>query len=222
MGIIFEDENFQFVFKIKRHIAFPDERNDFMNLANKITMARILMIPLFMITYLWNFPYNELVACVIFAIAALTDGVDGYVARNYKMVTDFGKFIDPLADKLLIATALICFVEKNEIAGYMAVIIIAREFMVTGLRTIAMSKGVVIAASMTGKIKTVIQIIAVICVFLFGYPEAGEITASTEMILNVCGHQISPGYIAMFIATLFTVYSGIEYMVKNRKLLVDC
>ncbi|MBQ4630531.1 MAG: CDP-diacylglycerol--glycerol-3-phosphate 3-phosphatidyltransferase [Clostridia bacterium] len=192
-----------------------------MNLANKITMTRILMIPLFMVAYLWNFPYNELVACIIFAIAALTDGVDGYVARNYKMVTDFGKFIDPLADKLLIATALICFVEAREIAGYMAVVIIAREFIVTGLRTVAMSKGVVIAASMTGKIKTCIQIIAVICVFLFGNPQANEITASQSMMINAFGNEYSPGYIAMFVATIFTVYSGIEYLVKNKKLLDD-
>ncbi len=183
-----------------------------MNLANKITMARICMIPLFMIAYLVDFPYHNLVACAIFALAALTDGVDGYVARNYKMVTDFGKFIDPLADKLLIATALICFVEAGEIAGYMAVLIIAREFIVTGLRTVAMSKGVVIAASMTGKIKTCIQIAAVICVFLFGKNTGyGDFTIGSYTV----------GYIAMFIATLYTIYSGIEYLSKNKELLAD-
>ena len=187
-----------------------------MNLANKITMTRICMIPLFMIAYLIDFPYHNLVACLIFALAAFTDGVDGYVARNYKMVTDFGKFIDPLADKLLIATALICFVEENEIAGYMAVLIIAREFIVTGLRTVAMSKGVVIAASMTGKIKTVIQIIAVICVFLFGNePVYGNLN------INIFGNSLTPGYIAMFIATIYTIYSGIEYLAKNKELLAD-
>lgn len=184
-----------------------------MNLANKITMSRILLIPLFMIAYMWDFAYNELVACVIFAVASLTDGVDGYVARNYNMVTDFGKFIDPLADKLLIATALICFVGSGEIAAYMAVIIIAREFIVTGLRTVAMSKGVVIAASMTGKIKTCIQIGAVICVFLFG----NELGYN----FNILGKDCSIGYIAMFVATIFTVYSGIEYLVQNKKLLED-
>jgi len=187
-----------------------------MNLANKITMTRICMIPLFMIAYLIQFPYHNLVACGIFALAAFTDGVDGYVARNYKMVTDFGKFIDPLADKLLIATALICFVESGEIAGYMAILIIAREFIVTGLRTIAMSKGVVIAASMTGKIKTCIQIIAVICVFLFGpNPDYGNF----EILLF--GSSYTPGFIAMFIATIYTVYSGVEYLSKNKKLLID-
>lgn len=187
-----------------------------MNLANKITMTRIFMIPLFMVAYILDFKYSNLVACVIFALAALTDGVDGYVARNYKMVTDFGKFIDPLADKLLIATALICFVEANEIAGYMAVLIIAREFIVTGLRTVAMSKGVVIAASMTGKIKTCIQIVAVICVFLFGNkPVYGDF--NIEMFDRV----FTPGYIAMFIATIYTIYSGIEYLAKNKELLAD-
>ena len=187
-----------------------------MNLANKITMVRIFMIPLFMVAYLIDFPYHNLVACAIFALAAFTDGVDGYVARNYKMVTDFGKFIDPLADKLLIATALICFVEKNEIAGYMAVLIIAREFIVTGLRTVAMSKGVVIAASMTGKIKTCIQIIAVICVFLFGQdPVYGDFS------IKLFGASYTPGYIAMFVATIYTIYSGIEYLAKNKELLAD-
>jgi len=188
-----------------------------MNLANKITMTRILLIPLFMIAYMWDFAYNELVACVIFAVAALTDGVDGYVARNYKMVTDFGKFIDPLADKLLVATALICFVGEGEIAAYMAVIIIAREFIVTGLRTVAMSKGVVIAASMTGKIKTCIQIGAVICVFLFGYHSSyGE-----SFVFELFGNKYSVGYIAMFVATLFTIYSGVEYLAVNKSLLED-
>lgn len=187
-----------------------------MNLANKITMVRIFMIPLFMVAYLVDFPYHNLVACAIFALAAFTDGVDGYVARNYKMVTDFGKFIDPLADKLLIATALICFVEKNEIAGYMAVLIIAREFIVTGLRTVAMSKGVVIAASMTGKIKTCIQIIAVICVFLFG-----QDAVYGDFAIRMFGSSYTVGYIAMFIATIYTIYSGVEYLAKNKELLAD-
>ena len=187
-----------------------------MNLANKITMTRICMIPIFMVAYLIDFPYHNLVACAIFALAAFTDGVDGYVARNYKMVTDFGKFIDPLADKLLIATALICFVESGEIAGYMAVLIIAREFIVTGLRTVAMSKGVVIAASMTGKIKTCIQIIAVICVFLFGRnPDYGNFE------IQMLGSSYTPGFIAMFIATIYTIYSGVEYLSKNKELLAD-
>lgn len=188
-----------------------------LNLANKITMTRIFMIPFFMITYMWGFPYHNLVACLLFAVAAFTDGVDGYVARNYKMVTDFGKFIDPLADKLMVATALICFVGAGEIPAYMAVIIIAREFIVTGLRTVAMSKGVVIAAAMTGKIKTCIQIGATICVFLFGYHSSyGDFT------FKFFGSFVTtPGEVAMFLATLFTIYSGVEYLYKNKSLLED-
>ena len=184
-----------------------------MNLANKITLTRMALIPLFMIAFMWNFPYNELVACVIFAIASLTDGVDGYIARNYNMVTDFGKFLDPLADKLLVATALICFVGSGDIGAYMAIIIIAREFIVTGLRTIAMSKGVVIAASMTGKIKTCIQIGAVICVFLFGNDFFFRV--------SLFGRDYTIGYLAMFVATMYTTYSGWEYITKNKKLLED-
>ena len=189
----------------------------FLNLANKITMTRIFMIPLFMIAYMWKFPYHNLVACLLFAIAALTDGVDGYVARNYKMVTDFGKFIDPLADKLMIATALICFVGSGEIPSYMAVIIVAREFIVTGLRTVAMSKGVVIAAAMTGKIKTCIQIVATICVFMFGYHSYyGDFTFCIFEKITT-----TPGELAMLVATLFTIYSGVEYLYKNKSLLED-
>lgn len=179
-----------------------------MNTANKITISRILLIPVFMIVLMMQFKYSDIVASLIFSFAAATDGVDGYVARKYNQVTDFGKFIDPLADKLLVATALICLVSMGRIAAYMAVIIIAREFIVTSLRIVAISKGVVIAAEMTGKIKTVIQIIATVCSLLF-YSE-------DFMILNW-----SAGYIAMFVATLFTIYSGAVYLKNNWGLIAD-
>jgi len=180
----------------------------FMNTANKITILRILLIPVFMIVLMLQLKYSDIAASLIFAIAAATDGVDGYVARRYNQITDFGKFMDPLADKLLIATALICLVSMGRIAAYMAVIIIAREFIVTSLRIVAISKGVVIAAEMTGKIKTVIQILATVCSLLF-YGE--EFT-----IVNW-----SAGYIAMFIATIFTIYSGVVYLKKNWNLISD-
>ena len=179
-----------------------------MNTANKITILRILMIPIFMIVLMMDFKYNDLVAALIFVAAAATDGVDGYVARKYNQITDFGKFIDPLADKLLVATALICLVEMGTIAAYMAVIIIAREFIVTSLRIVAISKGVVIAAEMTGKIKTVIQIIATVIALVFG----GE-----KFIIG----GFSAGYIAMLIATLFTIYSGYVYLKNNWSLVAD-
>lgn len=179
-----------------------------MTTANKITIARILLIPVFMIVFMLGFKGSDIWAAVVFALASLTDGIDGHIARKYNQITDFGKFLDPLADKLLISTALICFVGAGRIPAYMAVIIIAREFIVTGLRTIAASKGVVIAAIMTGKVKTCIQIIASFCVMLFW---SGK--------FEIMGYSI--GYIAMFISTLFTIYSGWEYLARNKELLKD-
>lgn len=179
-----------------------------MNTANKITILRILMIPIFMVVLMIDFAYNDLVAALIFVVAAATDGVDGYVARKYNQITDFGKFIDPLADKLLVATALICLVDMGRIASYMAIIIIAREFIVTSLRIVAISKGVVIAAEMTGKIKTVIQIIATVISLVFD----GE-----KFLIG----NFSAGYIAMLIATLFTIYSGYVYLKNNWSLVAD-
>ena len=187
-----------------------------MTTANKVTLSRMMLIPIFVIVLMCNVPYGDYIALAIFALASLTDGIDGYIARKYNQVTDFGKFLDPLADKLLIATALICFVELQRMPAWMAVVIIAREFIVTGLRSIAASKGIVIAAIMTGKIKTCIQIVAVICVFLFGNkPVYGDF--NIEMFDRV----FTPGYIAMFIATIYTIYSGIEYLAKNKELLAD-
>lgn len=183
-----------------------------MNLANKITLVRILMIPLFMIALMLQTVTTgytvvcDIVATVIFAVAALTDGLDGHIARKYNQITDFGKFVDPLADKLLVATALISLVELGRIPAWMPVIIIAREFIVTSLRIVAMSNGVVLSANMTGKIKTVIQIIAIICALLL-YNDK----------FAILGFSI--GYISMFIATLFTIYSGVVYLKDNWKLI---
>ena len=180
-----------------------------MNTANKVTIARMILIPVFFVIMMSNIPYADIISMVIFAIAALTDGIDGHIARKYNQITDFGKFLDPLADKLLIATALIGFVELGRMPAWMAVIIIAREFIVTGLRSIAASKGVVIAAIMTGKIKTVIQLIAIICTMLF-----------SRMSVLVCGYP-AVGFVTMAISTLFTIYSGYEYIARNANLLKD-
>lgn len=183
-----------------------------MNLPNKITLARIFLIPLFIVvlmsgkwTGMLEFYFN-ISAAAIFAIAALTDGVDGYLARKNNQVTDLGKFLDPIADKLLVAAALICLVELQRIPSYMAIIIIAREFIVTGLRIVAISNGVVMAAEMTGKIKTVIQIIATVVALLF-----------YEVMIG----PVSLGYIAMLIATLFTIYSGYVYLAKNWDMVIN-
>ncbi len=187
-----------------------------MNLPNKITIARICMIPLFMIVLMCgaNFGWANyhIWSAIIFAIASMTDGIDGHIARSRNLVSDFGKFMDPLADKLLVCTALICFIQLDWMPAYMAVIIIAREFIVTGLRTLAASKGIVMAAIMTGKIKTVIQMIAILCTMVFseGLIPAGEI----------CGYP-AIGFVAMAISTLFTIYSGYEYIARNVDLIKD-
>lgn len=178
-----------------------------MNTANKITLVRIAMIPLFMAAMLSGLPYSSIIAMIIFAIAGITDRIDGYVARKYNQVTDFGKFIDPLADKLLVTAALIILVEWGQIPSWAAVIIIAREFMVQGLRLIAVGEGVVVAAGTSGKVKTVVTIVA-ICVMLTDFHDYELIKG----YLTVDGLAI----ISMLITT---VWSGIEYFYKNRKLL---
>lgn len=185
-----------------------------MNLPNKITLARICLIPVFLIVLMcgkcFDLPNYGIWAAVVFAVASLTDGIDGHIARSRGLVTDFGKFADPLADKLLVSTALICFVQLHWMPAYMAVIIVAREFIVTGLRTIAASKGIVMAAIMTGKIKTTIQIIAILLTMLFFNVDLSPI----------CGYP-PIGFVAMAVSTLFTIYSGIEYIAKNKELLKD-
>lgn len=178
-----------------------------MNTANKITLVRIAMIPLFMAAMLSGLPYSSIIAMIIFAIAGITDRIDGYVARKYNQVTDFGKFIDPLADKLLVTAALIILVEWGQIPSWAAVIIIAREFLVQGLRLIAVGEGVVVAAGTSGKVKTVVTIVA-ICVMLTDFHDYELIKG----YLTVDGLAI----ISMLITT---VWSGIEYFYKNRKLL---
>ena len=174
-----------------------------MNLANKITMIRILLVPVFMFfLFIKHMPFGEYIAVAIFIIAAITDGLDGYVARKHNQVTNFGKFIDPLADKLLVTAALISLVELDQLASWVAIIIISREFVVTSLRVVAVNDGVIIAASMWGKIKTVTQIIAIITVLLEKSPYA-----------------LSFGRVAMYVAVIFTIWSGIDYLVKNWKVV---
>jgi len=136
-----------------------------MNLANKVTISRILLVPIFLLALIINIKYAEIeigkyIAALIFIIAASTDGIDGYIARKRQQVTTLGKFLDPLADKLLVTAALIWLVENADIPSWMAIIIIGREFIVTGVRLVAAGEGVVIAASIWGKLKTIIQIIA--------------------------------------------------------------
>lgn len=176
-----------------------------MNLANKITVIRVLMIPIFMIILFSDYKNSNYIAALIFAIAALTDSLDGYIARSRNLVTTFGKFVDPLADKLLVSTALISLVQLGKIPAWIVIIIIAREFTITGFRTIAASEGLTIAASPLGKIKTISQLIAIIVLLLNNYP------------FRLFGFPFD--IIMVYIALFFTVLSGIDYILKNKHVL---
>ena len=182
-----------------------------MNLPNKITMARVIMIPIFVVLMLVDtIPYYNYWACAIFCIACISDFFDGYLARKYNLVSNFGKFADPLADKLLVCSALICFVELELLPAWMVIIIISREFIISGVRLIASDNGVVIAASMWGKVKTTFQMIMSIYLILFA-----DIYAANDGVLKIIGQVLA------YIAIALTVISLIDYMAKNIKLFTE-
>lgn len=178
-----------------------------MNLPNKLTLLRICLIPVFVILMLSQVSNFFLISCIIFIIASITDFLYGKIARKYNLVTDFGKFMDPLADKLLVLSALICMIEYDLVAGWMVIIIVARELTVSILRAIAADNGKVIAASGGGKIKTTSQMIAIILLLI------GANYSNSQIVFV--------GTIAMYIATIFTLYSGIDYLYKNRELFMN-
>ena len=173
-----------------------------MNLPNKLTVGRMVAVPFFIAAYLLGyFP----AALIIFILASITDALDGNIARKQGLVTNFGKIMDPLADKILVYSALCLFIESGIIKAWMLIIILAREFIVAGMRTVAASEGTVLAAGMSGKIKTVLQMVAVI-VYLFALCLNDDLKATVMMVGNV-----------LFYASLvMTVYSGAEYVLKNR------
>lgn len=186
------------------------------NLANKLTIARIFLAPLFMILILMKIPYGEFIAALVFVFAASTDALDGYIARKSKTVTTVGKFLDPLADKLLVSAALITLAWMQQISPVPAFIIISREFAVTGLRVIAAAEGLIISASKWGKIKTVSQIVAITALTL----DAGldKMPGIIQVILNFL-----PVYwiaiISLWFAVIMTIFSGIDYFLKNAHII---
>ncbi|MBC5626817.1 CDP-diacylglycerol--glycerol-3-phosphate 3-phosphatidyltransferase [Clostridium sp. NSJ-49] len=190
-----------------------------MNLANKLTMLRIFLVPIFLIFIaMKGIPYGTIIATLVFIIASLTDQLDGYIARSRNQVTTFGKFMDPLADKLLVTSALISLVELGLIPSYAAIIIIAREFAVSGLRTIAASEGKIIAASWWGKIKTVIQIISILLLLIKVNIETSPYLANlinNNSAMNKF-FEFAPT-IFLYLAVIVTIISGIDYFVKNKK-----
>ena len=189
-----------------------------MNLPNKLTALRILMIPLFMIITLFPFDWgtlavaqsqiavNQLVGAIIFAIASFTDWLDGYIARRDGLVTNFGKFADPLADKMLVATAMIVLVGQGLAPSWVVSIIISRELAVTGLRLLLVKEGEVMAAAWPGKIKTATQMVAIILLFLDNFPFQAIGIPVADIMLYLC--------------LVFTIYSGVDYFIKNKHVFV--
>ena len=177
-----------------------------MNLPNKITIFRVCMIPVFLIFMLVpNIPYGNYIAVAVFAIACLSDALDGYLARKHNLVTNFGKFMDPLADKLLVCSALICFVELSYMPAWIVIVIIAREFIISGFRLIASDNGVVIAASYWGKFKTIAQMIT--CILLIVQLPFGWIEVVEQVFI--------------WLSLVLTVVSLCEYIWKNRNVLKE-
>lgn len=204
-----------------------------MTTANKITMVRILMIPFFIYFALQYDKTSLIIALVLFCLASVTDFLDGYIARKYNQVTDFGKFVDPLADKLLVTAALLIFIEKGIFPAWMVFIVLAREFIITSLRNVAAAKGKVLAASWTGKVKTCVQIAGIIIDFFVlilsssTLEEMNNIQSYIGAIGGVDGPTavLTTGFgipnIVAWVVTLVTIYAGIDYMVKNWDLVKD-
>lgn len=205
-----------------------------MTTANKITMVRILMIPFFIYFTLQYDKTSLIIALVLFCLASVTDFLDGYIARKYNQVTDFGKFVDPLADKLLVTAALLIFIEKGIFPAWMVFIVLAREFIITSLRNVAAAKGKVLAASWTGKVKTCVQIAGIIIDFFVLILISGNLEDMNTAIassIGVIGGADGPtavltaGFgipnIVAWVVTLVTIYAGIDYMVKNWDLVKD-
>lgn len=204
-----------------------------MNLPNKLSLLRIILIPVTMLFMLpisifgfepqgWNAfiaEHGMLIAAIVFIIASLTDFADGQIARRFNMITDLGKFLDSLADKMLVIAVLIAFVELGRISAWLLMIIVLREFMVTGIRLVASQKGVVMAAKMIGKIKTTTQMIAII--YMMFEPLLLKLTGSEYAYpLPVCPVTII-GDVLFVISVIMTVISGLDYLIKNRSYLKE-
>ena len=170
-----------------------------MNLANKLTLLRVLMIPAFLGVLYWGGPNSEYIALAIFVIASLTDFLDGYIARSRGLVTDFGKFMDPLADKVLVTTAMLWFVQTGVMPAWAVAVVIFREFAISCIRLIAAERGRVIAAAWSGKIKTAATMVFLMLMFL---PLPGWVDT-----------------LGVWVIVVTTVYSGLEYLVKNRDVI---
>lgn len=171
-----------------------------MNLANKLTVLRVVLVPVFIVLYMMG---HYFYAAYVFVIASCTDFLDGKIARERGLVTNFGKIMDPLADKILVYSAFVLMVEDGQVPGWMFIVILTREFLVAGLRTVAAADGIVIAADMSGKIKTVLQMLAVGFLMVRNWPFYYIGVPVDKILLWGC--------------VIMTVYSGAEYVIKNRQ-----
>lgn len=170
-----------------------------MNTANKITLFRVVMIPAFVIVCYLDFPGAHWVALALFVLASVSDFVDGYIARNYNQITDFGKFLDPIADKLLVTSAMLIFVEQGRMPAWVLLCVIAREFAVSALRLVAVDNGRVIAAGWSGKVKTASTMVGICVMLIWSVP-------TLDLLVNI-------------VILVTTVYSGLEYFMKNKDVL---
>ena len=177
-----------------------------MNLPNKLTLGRIIAVPFFIALYMTGYYWPAL---IIFILASLTDMLDGKIARKYNLVTNFGKIMDPLADKILVYSAFCLMVGDGLIPAWVLIIILAREFLIAGMRTVAASEGIVIAADMSGKIKTVLQMVAVPLLILYRAVQAMDSTAYVTYV-----QYAALGF--LYASLVMTVYSGSEYVIKNK------
>lgn len=177
-----------------------------MNLPNKITLFRVFLIPVFVLFFLTEgIPYHNMIALAVFILACITDALDGRIARKHHLVTNFGKFMDPLADKLLVCSALICFVDRGLVNVVVILVIIAREFIISGFRLVASDAGVVLAASYWGKAKTTVQML--MCILLILHLDFAWFTVLEQIFI--------------WAALLLTVISLLDYLIKNRTVLKD-
>ena len=194
-----------------------------MNLPNKLTLLRTILVPFFIATILIDFPLHYLVSGILFGIASVTDSLDGRIARSQNLVTDFGKFADPLADKILVISALVCFLQTGLLGVYGAipvVVVLFREFAVSGIRLVAASSGKVVAANIWGKIKTVSQMVGIMSIF------AMQSVLEIMKLVNYTVQGLSDiflfiGIAVVWISTLFTIISGVIYIKDNSSFLKD-
>ena len=183
-----------------------------MNLPNKLTILRTILIPFFLVAMLWDkVPYGNWIALAIFAAASLTDMLDGKIARKYNLVTNFGKFMDPLADKLLVSSAMIAFVELGRIPCWIVIVIIAREFIISGFRLVAADNGIVIAAGIWGKIKTAEQMV-MLCILI---ADLGSVFSSAASVIALIEN------ILIYVALVLTIVSLFDYLLHNKAVLAE-